>query len=113
MVSNGVKSAIDAVSGVSTARYGGANRFATSLVINQFAHPGDVPEAFLTYGLNFPDALAGGVVAGLRGGPMYITQTACVDSGVVNHILDISPEQITVFGGTSVVSNNVRDLRRC
>lgn len=113
VVSNGVKNDIDAVSGVSTARYGGANRFATSLVINQFAHPGDVPEAFLTYGLNFPDALAGGVVAGLRGGPMYITQTGCVERGVVNHILDISPEQITVFGGTSVVSNNVRDLRRC
>lgn len=113
VVSNGVKSAIDAVSGVSTARYGGANRFETSLVINQFAHPGDVPEAFLTYGQNFPDALAGGVVAGLRGGPMYITQTGCVERGVVNHILDISPEQITVFGGTSVVSNNARDLRRC
>lgn len=113
VVSNGVKNAIDAISGVSTARYGGANRYATSLVINEFAHPGDVPEAFLTYGQNFPDALAGGVLAGLRGGPMYITVPSCVERGVVTHILDISPEQITVFGGTAVVSNNARDLRRC
>jgi len=113
VVSSGVASSIDSLSGVSVARYGGANRYSTSLLINQFAHPDEAPEAFLTYGQNFPDALAGGVIAGLNGGPMYITQTSCVEPGVVNHILDISPEQITVFGGTSVVSNAARDLRRC
>jgi putative cell wall-binding protein len=113
VVSNGVKNAIDAISGVSTARYGGANRFDTSLVINTFAHPSAAPTAYLTYGLNFPDALAGGVLAGLDGGPMYITEKSCVESGVVNHILDLSPGTITVFGGTAVVSNSVRDLRRC
>ncbi len=113
VVSNGVKNAIDAVSGVSTARYGGANRYATSLLINEFAHPDSAPEAFLTFGANFPDALAGGVAAGIIDGPMYITQTSCVERGVVNHILEISPQQITVFGGTSVVSNAARDLRRC
>jgi len=113
VVSNGVKNAIDAVSGVSTARYGGANRYATSLLINKFAHPDSAPDAFLTYGQNFPDALAGGVLAGISGGPMYITQTKCVEPGVVNHILDLSPSTITVFGGTAVVSNSARDLRRC
>ena len=113
VVSNGVKNAIDAISGVSTARYGGEDRYETSLLINEFAHPDSAPEAFLTYGANFPDALAGGVVAGYIGGPMYITQTSCVERGVVSHILDISPEQITVFGGTGVVSNAARDLRRC
>ncbi|MBU1250029.1 MAG: cell wall-binding repeat-containing protein [Actinobacteria bacterium] len=113
VVSNGVKNAIDAVSGVSTARYGGVNRFATSLVINKFAHPNAAPKAFLTYGLNFPDALAGGVLAGLEGGPMYITEKSCVERGVVDHILDLGPGTITVFGGTAVVSNSVRDLRRC
>jgi len=113
VVSNGVKNAIDAVSGVSTARYGGANRYATSLLINKFAHPDSAPDAFLTYGQNFPDALAGGVLAGISRGPMYITQTKCVESGVVNHILDLSPSTITVFGGTAVVSNSARDLRRC
>ena len=59
------------------------------------------------------DALAGGVLAGTVGAPLYITQTACVSSGIVDHIFDVSPSVITVFGGTAIVSNNARDLKTC
>lgn len=97
-------------------RAGGDNRFATSLQINQLAFPAAAPHApavYLTFGFNFPDALAGGVLAGTVGGPLYITQTPCVTSGIVDHIIAVDPNRVVVFGGTAIVSNNARDLRRC
>jgi putative cell wall-binding protein len=118
VVSSGIQSALAALVGGSSnvTRAGGPDRFSTSLLINQLAYPAGgpaVPEALLTYGFNFPDALAGGVLAGTVGAPLYITQTACVSSGIVDHIFDVSPSVITVFGGTAIVSNNARDLKTC
>lgn len=113
VVSTQVASAIDAIDGVEIQRFGGAGRFDTSRLINDFAHPDSAPEVFLTYGFNFPDALAGGVLAGLVGGPLYITNTPCVDSAIVADILALGPSKVTVLGGTALLSNNARDLKRC
>jgi len=116
VVSSGIQTGLNAASTGTVTRAGGADRFATSLLINQLAYPGsgpDSPEAYLTYGFNFPDALAGGVLAGTVGGPLFITQTACVATGIVDHIFTASPSTIVVFGGTAIVSNNARDLVRC
>lgn len=114
VVSPGIQASLDALPSTTTVtRRGGTDRFSTSLLINQAAYPLSAPEAFLAYGYNFPDALAGSVMAGLRGGPLYITDTPCVPSGVVTHVLDLGPSRITVFGGTALVSDAARDLRRC
>ncbi|WP_439565166.1 cell wall-binding repeat-containing protein [Microcella sp.] len=114
VVSPGIQAAIDALPSTTTVtRRGGDDRFATSLLINQAAYPLSAPEVFLAYGFNFPDALAGSVVAGLRGGPLYITETPCVRSGMVDHVLNIGPSRVTVFGGPGLVSDAARDLRRC
>lgn len=114
VVSEGIRVALQNLSstGIVT-REGGANRFATSVEINDAAYPGTAPEVFLAYGFNFPDALSGSVIAGLRGGPLYITETACVEPAVLQQILDLSPTRVTVFGGTAVVSNAARDLKTC
>lgn len=114
VVSPGIQTAITNLLSTSPAvRAGGADRFATSLAINRAAYPVSAPQVFLAYAYNFPDALSGSVVAGLRGGPLYISQTSCVASSIVDHILDLGPSQVTVFGGTTIVSDNARDLRRC
>ncbi|MBA4246772.1 MAG: hypothetical protein C0444_00540 [Microbacterium sp.] len=113
-VSAGIQSSLDALaSTTSVTRRGGSDRFSTSLLINQAAYGGSAPEVFLAYGFNFPDALAGSVMAGLRGGPLYITETPCVRTGVVEHVLDLSPSRVTVFGGSAIVSDAARDLVRC
>lgn len=114
VVSEGIRLGIQALASTGTVtREGGADRFATSLEINQAAYPLIASEVFLAYGFNFPDALSGSVIAGVRGGPLYITQTACVSTGIMNHILDLGPAKVTVFGGTAIVSNNARDLKTC
>lgn len=114
VVSPGIESSLTALASTQTVtRRGGGDRFATSLLINKAAYELSAPEVFLAYGFNFPDALAGSVMAGLRGGPVYITETACVRTGVVDHILDLGPSQVTVFGGVAIVSDSARDLVRC
>ncbi len=114
VVSPGIQSSLTSLaSTTSVVRRGGDDRFATSRLVNELAYPGTAPEVFFSYGFNFPDALAGSVVAGLRGGPLYITATACVQPAIVDDIFDLSPSQVTVFGGTAIVSDNARDLRRC
>lgn len=114
VVSSGIQTAITNLASTGTVtREGGADRFATSLEINQAAHPLSAPEVFLAYGYNFPDALSGSVIAGLEDGPLYITQTACVSAGILQHILDLNPAKVTVFGGTAIVSNSARDLKTC
>jgi len=114
VVSSGILSSIAALASTGTVtREGGADRFETSWRINTAAHPLSAPEVFLAYGYNFPDALSGSVVAGLRGGPLYITQTGCVSAQILGHILDLNPARVTVFGGTAIVSNEARDLKTC
>jgi putative cell wall-binding protein len=114
VVSAGVENSLQGIVGpLNVDRFGGSNRFDTSLLINQFAHPLIAGEVFITYGFNFPDALAGGVLAGVVDGPLYISNTACVESPIVEHILDLGPSKVTVLGGTSLLSNNARDLKRC
>ena len=117
VVSSGLASSILTISDVaSVQRLSGTSRFATSLAINTNAYPAagpDVAEAFIAYGLNFPDALAGGVLAGVQQGPLYITLQNCVESGMVDHMIDIGITKVTLFGSASVITNNVRDLVRC
>ncbi len=114
VVSAGIETVLNGIVGEpQVQRFGGAGRFDTSRLINAFAHPLSAPEVFLTYGYNFPDALAGGVLAGLVGGPLYITDTPCVQSAIVDDILDLGPAKVTVLGGTALLSNNARDLKRC
>jgi len=114
VVSPGIESSLELLASTTiVTRRGGDDRFATSLLINEAAYPGSAPEVFFAYGFNFPDALAGSVVAGLRGGPLYITETPCVQTAIVDHILDLGPSRVTVFGGTAIVSDAARDLVRC
>ncbi|MER3387420.1 MAG: cell wall-binding repeat-containing protein [Microcella pacifica] len=118
VMSSGIEATLASLLGGSSnvQRAGGADRFATSLLINKIAFPNSgpgAPEVYLSYAFNFPDALAGGVLAGSVGGPLYISRTGCVASGIVDHVLDASPSTVVVLGSTPIISDSVRDLRRC
>lgn len=95
-------------------RIEGANRYETAVHIAEES----VDEAGLgwnrvgiTTGEKFPDALAGGVLQAKMGSVMLLTPSASLDSiaqaALVNNRGDI--DQVTFFGGTSAVSQSVRD----
>jgi hypothetical protein len=89
----------------------GSDRFATSVLVAQtfFNSPSAVGTAS---GLTFPDALSGGPVAALAGGPLVLvpalgglpTSTQSYLSSIANSVLSG-----WVFGGTAAVSTAVAD----
>ncbi len=111
VVSAAMATSIDAV--VPTVRrLAGADRYGTSLAINAdiFA---SAPAALIVSGLNFPDALGGSVLAGKRGSPMYISPSTCVPAATVEHIVDLSVQQIMLLGGGGALGSSVERLQRC
>lgn len=110
VVSSGMARSLGSVATVR--RLAGADRYGTSLAINadvvQRAN-----EAFFTSGVNFPDALAGSVLAGLRGAPMYIARATCIEPSILTHMADIGASRTVLFGAVSVLGTGVAQLRSC
>jgi len=111
VVSAGMAASIDAVV-PSVRRLAGSDRYGTSLAINADAFT-SAPSAVMVSGLNFPDALGGSVLAGKRGSPMYISPTTCVPAAMVEHIVDLSVQQIMLLGGGGALGSSVAQLQRC
>jgi putative cell wall-binding protein len=92
----------------------GGNRYATANAVATFG----VEQAglawnkmALTTGLNFPDALAGGVLQGRSGSVMLLTPPAALDSGVAQLLSAKAGliDEVRYLGGTGSVSQNVRN----
>ena len=92
-----------------TDRLAGADRYATSLVINEFNW--SIPDgatsvyAFVTNGTNFPDALSGAALAGGRwGAPLYAVPPTCVPDSVQQHIAALHVYETYLLGYFSNIS---------
>lgn len=109
-VSSAVQSQIEAmhVGDVSSApfidvvRLGGANRFETNLLVNEF-FPAAPDTVLLASGKNFPDALAMGPVA-YQGFPLILTQGVALGDSEITQLVDFDPINVVIAGGTGVVS---------
>jgi putative cell wall-binding protein len=97
---------------VAVSRLSGADRFATSIAVNG-AGFGWAGEVYLATGLNFPDALAGAALAGLRGAPLYVVPTDCVPQGTVSAIDALGAGTVTLLGGTNALGAGVASLTPC
>ncbi|MCD2442570.1 cell wall-binding repeat-containing protein [Agromyces sp. SYSU K20354] len=95
------------------ARLAGASRFETAARISFDTFPTPpadgpgIPVAYITNGLNFPDALAGGVAAAAEGGPILLTNAATpgeIGAATAGELIRLRPQRIVVLGGTAAVS---------
>lgn len=97
---------------VEVTRRAGRDRFEASFVINQQAFPAaDV--IMLATGLNFPDALAGGPLAGAWGAPTYLIGRDCVPYIVVSVVVSKQPHLIVVLGGPNSLSPAIDEFIPC
>ena len=93
-------------------RLGGANRYATSLLIADYAVSGGYLSwdgAAVASGSSFPDALAGAAVAGTAGSVMLLVSDA--KASLVAQAVGEQAESISklyILGGTSAVSEDAR-----
>lgn len=110
-VSDGVMATL-APPAVYRLRFGGADRYAVSLAINN-ALAVNWSTVYLATGANFPDALAGGVLAGVWKTPLFVVPGSCVPQGVLDAIHSHGTAEVRLLGGTASLSPAVATLTSC
>lgn len=112
VILGGTGSVSDSVAGqlrayaASVQRWSGANRFETAAAISRATFAPGVPVAYVATGSSFPDALAGGAIAGRNGGPILLVDGG-VPAATAAELARVRPARIVVLGGPSVVSDPV------
>lgn len=95
-------------------RQGGADRFATSRLIDSAAFGASSGRAFFASGLNFPDALTASAAAGSGRGPVILVNggSGSLDKPTISLLDAIGTTNGRVAGGTAVVSTGVENSVR-
>ena len=95
-------------------RDAGATRYATSIAVNTAAFPGGSTAVFVATGRNFPDALAASAAAGAKGEPVLLIDGAssAVDPATLNLMTTLGVTQVSIAGGTGVVSTSIESQLR-
>ncbi|MCS5722968.1 cell wall-binding repeat-containing protein [Herbiconiux sp. CPCC 203407] len=93
-------------------RFGGADRYEVSQAINEDAFP-RANRAYFASGTSFPDALAGGAVAGSEDYPVYLTKPNCVPERVLDLLTASEVDHVTLLGGERTLTNAVLEFTTC
>ncbi len=93
-------------------RLGGADRYATSVLINDvsLANYGKV---YLATGVGFADALSGAALAGAVNAALFTVPGTCIPSDVLDAFGDLGISEVVLLGGAGVLSEAVYDLTEC
>lgn len=113
VVTAGIATDAATIEGVTeVVRKGGASRFETAALLNEYAF--DAPTAgFIAYGFGFPDALSAAAVAGAQGAPLALSNGICTWVDSLNQFADAGVSQVTLMGGTGVLSSSVARYEAC
>ena len=89
------------------ARRAGADRYATAASVSAASVAPGVAVAYVATGTAYPDALAAGPPAAVRGGPVLLTIPTSLPAATANELARLRPVEIVVVGGAAVVSDAV------
>ncbi len=104
-VSAATMAAIDALTDAPVTRIAGADRFQTAVSIVTASYPSGADTVYVTTGLNYPDALSVGAVAGLQDAPVLLVPTgSVVPAHVAATIVALGAKKVIVLGDTASVS---------
>ena len=107
VISDGVLSKLRSYAGT-VVRWAGSDRFATAAKISANSFAPGVKVAYLATAQTFPDALSGGAVAGMLGGPILLVKSYGIPGPTSTELARLKPAKIVILGGTGVVSDAVR-----
>jgi alkaline phosphatase D len=88
-------------------RVSGSNRFGTAAAISAATFEPGADVAFVATGEDFPDALAGGVLAALRGAPVLLVTADTIPQETRTELERLEPGRIVVLGGDRAVHGAV------
>ncbi len=93
-------------------RLSGPDRYGTAAEVSE-RFGSNVSVAYISTGLDFPDALVGAARAGRKDGPMLLTRSGSLPSETRSALRRLNPGRITIVGNRDSVSSAVaRDLER-
>lgn len=110
-VSSGIESSLRS-SGLRVSRLAGEDRYSASIAINSEVFSSN-RTAYLATGSNFPDALAGSVLAGTKDAPLFVVPGTCVPRGVLAQFARLGVSNVVLIGGASSLSPDVERLVAC
>ena len=94
-------------------RVAGNDRYASSVALSKALFPEGAPTAFVTTGVNYPDALAGGPLAGTTKVPMLLVPGRCITNVVRSELERLGATSIVLLGGEGAVSSAIGALNPC
>ena len=98
--------------GKTAPRIWGADRYATAVALSAATYGPGVPIVYIATGGTFPDALAGGPAARMKGGPILLATSTSIPTATRAELARLRPAQIVVLGGPNAVADRVvADLR--
>jgi putative cell wall-binding protein len=110
-VSAGIESGLRSA-GNTVTRLAGVDRYAASVAINAETYSSS-SVAYVATGLNFPDALAGSVLAGSRDAPLFVIPTSCVPRGVIAEFGRMGVRSVVILGGGASVDPDAAAMTPC
>ena len=113
VVSAGVAEALTAFTDGPVDRWAGPNRYATAAAVSSQGFPGATSTVYMATGSDYPDALAGGVAAGMDRAPLLVVQQDCVPAEVLAEIERLGATNVVVLGGPNAVSDAAAALTPC
>lgn len=111
-VSDGIVAALRG-SGLAVTRYGGANRYETSQLMNAAAYRGVAATVIFATGVDFPDALTGAVLAARTKAPLFSQPSGCVRPATKDWMIAHGAKSLRLIGGAGALSDAVAQGRRC
>ncbi|WP_175494241.1 cell wall-binding repeat-containing protein [Herbiconiux ginsengi] len=111
-VSNGIEKQLGQLYPGEVTRFGGATRFDVAESLNAAYFP-TATTAYVATGANFPDALTGGVLAGVKDAPLVLARTECIPASTWQRLADWAPSKVTLIGGTNSLAPVMQSLPRC
>jgi putative cell wall-binding protein len=114
VVPDRVKTQLAAYTSGRVSRLSGHDRYATSVAVSKATFtPRNADVVYLATGTAFADALGGGAAAAHDGGPLLLSDSACLPKAVSNEIARLNPASVVLLGGSGALGPAVADLYTC
>jgi putative cell wall-binding protein len=110
-VSTGVERSLAGTASLN--RISGPDRFAVSVELNVGNLSADFSTVYLATGNDYPDALAGGVLAGSTNSPLFVTPKDCVPQVALALMSERGTRKVVLLGGPASLSASVFSLTPC
>nr|WP_228508878.1 cell wall-binding repeat-containing protein [Herbiconiux sp. VKM Ac-1786] len=111
-VSSGIAADLS-VLGAKVTRLDGDDRFLTAAKVVSATFTAPVDTVYLATGSDFPDALAGGVLAGRNNSPVLLVRKECLPAEVAAQVRALAPKHLVLLGGPAVLDATLGTMPLC